>query len=116
MAVNANAISEGNSREDNQHPGTAANQSGSAVLNKQQNTDRVQFLFMACLFGVVMGVVFIVIQPLFGMDTLTSRHAGAYQQLGNWSSFAAITIAWAAHLVVSLFYGLLSGVAVLSTG
>jgi hypothetical protein len=70
---------------------------------------------MACLFGVVMGVVFIVVQPLFGMDTLTSRHAAAYQQLGGWSSAAAITIAWAAHLAVSVFYGLLSGIVILKT-
>lgn len=84
-------------------------------LNKQQNMFRVQLLFMACLLGAVMGVVFIVIQPLFGMDTLTSRHAASYQKLGNWSSLAAITIAWTAHLAVSVFYGFLSGIAVLST-
>ena len=84
-------------------------------LHKPQSTFRTQLLFMACLFGVVMGVVFIVVQPLFGMDTLTSRHAAAYQQLGGWSSAAAITIAWAAHLAVSVFYGLLSGIVILKT-
>jgi hypothetical protein len=77
--------------------------------------DRVKMLTLAGVLGVVMGVVFIAIQPLFGMDTLTSRHAAAYQQLGNWSSIAAIAIAWAAHLAVSVFYGLLSGIVVLST-
>lgn len=59
-----------------------------------------------------MGVVFIIIQPLFGMDTLTSRHAAAYQKLGAWSSISAISIAWAAHLAVSVFYGLLSGLVI----
>lgn len=87
----------------------------STLLNKPQNILRMHILFMACIFGVVMGVVFIIIQPFFGMDTLTSRHAASYQKLGNWSSIAAITIAWAAHLAVSVFYGLLSGFVVLST-
>jgi hypothetical protein len=85
------------------------------LLNKKQNMIRVQLLLMACLLGAVMGVIFIVIQPIFGMDTLTSRHAAAYQQLGNWSSIAAITIAWTAHLAVSVFYGFLSGIVILST-
>lgn len=62
-----------------------------------------------------MGVVFIVIQPLFGMDTLTSRHAAAYQKLGSWSSISAISIAWAAHLAVSVFYGLLSALVISTT-
>lgn len=59
-----------------------------------------------------MGVVFIVIQPLFGMEPLTSRHAASYQKLGGWSSASAIGIAWAAHMVVSVIYGLLSGLVV----
>lgn len=74
-----------------------------------------QILFMACLFGAVMGVVFIVVQPWFGMDTLTSRHAAAYQQLGGWSSVTAVIIAWTAHMAVSVFYGFLSGLVMLST-
>ena len=86
-----------------------------ASLNNSQYTLRAKLLFMACVLGAVMGVVFIIIQPLFGMDTLTSRHAALYQQLGNWSSIVAITMAWAAHMSVSVFYGLLSGIVVLST-
>ena len=74
-----------------------------------------QILFTACLFGAVMGVVFIAIQPLFGMDTLTSRHAAAYQQLGGWNSVGAVVIAWTAHMAVSVFYGLLSGFVIVST-
>ena len=90
-------------------------QSGTVSLSQPQNTRQAQFLLFACLLGALMGVVFIVIQPLFGMDTLTSRHAAAYQQLGNWGGVAAIIMAWSAHLAVSVFYGLLSGIAVLST-
>ena len=80
-----------------------------------KNIDRTKILLVACLLGVVMGIVFIFIQPLFGMDTLTSRHAAAYQKLGNWGGVAAISIAWSAHLAVSVFYGLLSGLVILST-
>lgn len=76
---------------------------------------RMQLLVMAAMLGIVAGVVFILIQPMFGMDTLTSRHAGSYQALGDWGRVAAIIIAWAAHLAVSVFYGLLCGVLVLST-
>ena len=82
---------------------------------KPWNTFPVQLLLIAALLGAVVGVVFIVVQPFFGMDTLTSRHAAAYQQLGHWGSISAITIAWAAHLAVSVFYGLLSGVVILRT-
>lgn len=85
------------------------------ISNKPQKTNRLKLLFIACLLGAVMGVVFIVIQPWFGMDTLTSRHAAAYQKLGNWSSIAAITIAWSAHMTVSVFYGLLCGLVLLKT-
>ncbi|MFA7553337.1 MAG: hypothetical protein WCY88_03725 [Spongiibacteraceae bacterium] len=85
------------------------------ILNKPENTLQAKMLFIACLFGAVMGVVFILIQPLFGMDTLTARHAASYQQLGNWSSIAATTIAWAVHFVVSIVYGLLSGLVLLNT-
>ena len=84
-------------------------------LNTTQNTTRVQLLLIACIIGAVMGVIFIIIQPFFGMDTLTSRHAAAYQQLGNWNNIAAVIIAWTAHLVVSIFYGFLSGIVILST-
>ena len=85
------------------------------TLNEHKSTFHTQLLLMAALFGVVMGIIFIVVQPWFGMDTLTSRHAAAYQQLGDWSSGPAITIAWAAHLVVSIFYGVLSGIVILKT-
>lgn len=76
---------------------------------------RMPLLVVAAMLGVVAGVVFILIQPMFGMDTLTSRHAGSYQTLGDWGRVTAIIIAWTAHLAVSVFYGLLCGVLLLST-
>lgn len=75
---------------------------------------RMRLLVMAAMLGVVSGVVFILIQPMFGMETLTSRHASSYQTLGGWGP-VAIIIAWTAHLAVSVFYGLLCGVLLLST-
>ena len=86
-----------------------------AFSNKPQNTSRLKLLFISCLLGAVMGVIFIIIQPLFGLDTLTSRHAAAYQKLGSWNNIAAISIAWAAHMAVSVFYGLLCGLIFLKT-
>ena len=68
-----------------------------------------KLVLIAGVFGAVMGVIFIMMQPLFGMDTLTSRHAAAYQQLGGLSAAPAIAIAWIAHSAVSIFYGLISG-------
>ncbi|WP_372882361.1 hypothetical protein [Psychromonas sp.] len=99
----------------NKADGITAAQAEIVSSTKPWNTYPAQLLSIACLLGALVGVVFIVIQPFFGMDTLTSRHAAAYQQLGNWSSIAAITIAWGAHLAVSVFYGLLSGVVILRT-
>ncbi len=77
-------------------------------------TSHVPLLFMACVLGAIVGVLFIIVQPLFGMDTLTSRHAAAYQQMGSWSAMPALIIAWAAHLAVSVFYGLISGIVIMN--
>jgi len=85
------------------------------TLREPKSTFHTQLLLMAALFGVLMGIIFIAVQPWFGMDTLTSRHAAAYQQLGHWSSVPALTIAWVAHLAVSIFYGVLSGIVILKT-
>ena len=43
------------------------------------NMQPIRFLLWAALIGFVVGVLFILVQPSFGMDTLTSRHAAAYQ-------------------------------------
>lgn len=69
----------------------------------------VHLLLLSCAVGAAVGVLFIVVQPLFGMDTLTSRHAAAYQNMGSWSATPALILAWLAHLLVSVFYGLISG-------
>nr|WP_067286388.1 hypothetical protein [Marinobacterium profundum] len=70
---------------------------------------------MSALLGALVGVLFIFVQPWFGMDTLTSRHAALYQQLGGWSAVPALVIAWLAHSAVSVFYGVLSGILILKT-
>ena len=84
-----------------------------AALDSENNIPQTRFLFIACLLGLIVGVLFILVQPLFGMDTLTSRHASLYQKLGNWSAIPALVIAWFAHLVVSVLYGLMSGIVVI---
>ena len=73
----------------------------------------VHLLLAACAVGAIVGIAFIIVQPWFGMSTLTSRHAAAYQELGNWSAAPAVIIAWMAHLAVSVFYGFISGLVIL---
>ena len=65
-------------------------------------------LMIAVSLGLVAGIAFILIQPLFGMATLTSRHAEAYVNLGSYSQTAALIISWLVHISVSIFYALLS--------
>lgn len=63
---------------------------------------------MAVSVGLIAGMAFILIQPMFGMATLTSRHAEAYVNLGPYSETAALFMSWVVHLSVSIFYALLS--------
>ncbi|AOW78717.1 hypothetical protein A3Q34_18870 [Colwellia sp. PAMC 20917] len=56
------------------------------------------------LIGIFSSIAFIVIQPLFGMLTLTSRHASAYINLGNYNETTAIVLSWIVHISVSVFY------------
>ncbi|QCB44599.1 hypothetical protein [Hydrogenophaga sp. PAMC20947] len=84
------------------------------VSMRGKEMDAVRLLFVAGLLGLVVGVLFILVQPFFGMDTLTSRHAAAYQQLGGWSATPALLMAWFAHLAVSLVYGLMCGLVVMA--
>lgn len=88
------------------------NTPNTSLLARLQDHPQAPFFLLSCLLGAVMGVVFIIFQPMFGMDTLTSRHAGAYQKLGGLGATLAIVIAWFAHTVVSVFYGVLSGIVV----
>lgn len=60
--------------------------------------------------GFIAGVIFILVQPLFGMETLTSRHAAAYINLGGYSEAASHALAWFVHSSVSIFYALLAAV------
>lgn len=85
------------------------------AVSSETNITQVQFLVMAALLGALVGVLFIFVQPWFGMDTLTSRHAALYQQLGGWNAIPALVIAWLAHSAVSVFYGVLSGILILKT-
>jgi hypothetical protein len=68
--------------------------------------DPTRLLFVAGLLGLVECILFILVQPFFGMDTLASRHAATYQQLGGWSATPALLMAWFAHLAVSVVCGL----------
>lgn len=62
------------------------------------------------LIGIFSSIAFIVIQPLFGMLTLTSRHASAYVNLGNYNETAAVALSWLVHVSVSIFYTFISSI------
>ena len=70
-------------------------------------------LLIGTIIGFIVGVLFIYVQPLFGMSPLTDRHAAAYVKLGNLSPSIAIFIAWIAHLLVSTAYGLVTAISLL---
>lgn len=65
-------------------------------------------LITAFVVGLIAGIAFILVQPLFGMATLTSRHAAAYVNYGAYSETAALILSWFVHIGVSIFYALLS--------
>lgn len=65
-------------------------------------------IISTCIVGLVASIAFILIQPVFGMSTLTSRHAMAYINLGGYSEIAALLLSWFVHISVSVFYALLS--------
>jgi hypothetical protein len=60
------------------------------------------------LIGLVSSIAFIMIQPLFGMLSLTSRHASAYINLGGYNETLALVLAWFLHISVSIFYTFIS--------
>jgi len=62
----------------------------------------------AIIVGILASIAFILIQPVFGMLTLTSRHAAAYIKLGEYSVTSALVLSWFVHISVSVFYALLS--------
>lgn len=65
-------------------------------------------ILTALIVGLIASVTFIFIQPLFGMLTLTSRHAAAYVKLGEYDASTALLLSWFVHMSVSVFYALLS--------
>lgn len=62
----------------------------------------------AIIVGVLASIAFIIIQPLFGMATLTSRHASAYVKFGEYQEGIAIVLAWCVHVGVSIAYAWIS--------
>jgi hypothetical protein len=62
------------------------------------------------LIGIFSSIAFIVIQPLFGMLTLTSRHASAYINVGNYNETTAIVLSWLVHSSVSVFYTFITSI------
>ncbi|MGX9415828.1 hypothetical protein ACWU4D_00625 [Vibrio sp. WJH972] len=60
------------------------------------------------IIGLVASIVFIMVQPLFGMSTLTSRHAAAYVEFGGYNQTNAFLLSWFVHISVSVFYAALS--------
>jgi hypothetical protein len=67
-------------------------------------------IITALIIGLIAGIAFILIQPLFGMATLTSRHADAYINMGAYSEIFALVLSWLVHISVSVIYALVSSV------
>ncbi|WP_298943401.1 hypothetical protein [uncultured Psychromonas sp.] len=66
-------------------------------------------IFIKAIFiGIVASIVFILIQPFFGLSTLTSRHAAAYVNLGGYNETVALILSWFVHVSVSTAYAILS--------
>jgi hypothetical protein len=68
----------------------------------------INTLITTFIIGILASIAFILIQPLFGMLTLTSRHAAAYTEIGNYSPMVAMTLSWLVHISVSVFYTFIS--------
>lgn len=67
-------------------------------------------IITAALIGLIASIIFILVQPIFGLSTLTSRHAFAYVTLGEYSELTALMIAWFVHISVSIAYAELSSI------
>ncbi len=68
------------------------------------SSNLLRHLFSITAIGVSAAVLFILVQPLFGMETITSRHSQAYISQGGYSDIAAITLSWGLHTLVSIVY------------
>ncbi|MDO7085800.1 hypothetical protein WNY51_04905 [Pseudocolwellia sp. AS88] len=67
-------------------------------------------LITAFIVGLIASIAFIIFQPLFGLATLTSRHAAAYVSFGGYSEIAALILSWFVHISVSIAYAVISTV------
>lgn len=66
-------------------------------------------IFIKAIFiGLIASIAFILIQPFFGLTTLTSRHAAAYVSLGGYHETIALILSWVVHISVSIAYAILS--------
>ncbi len=74
---------------------------------QKMHTKNLKTIFV---IGIIAAIAFILIQPFFGMLTLTSRHASAYVNIGNYSETAALILSWFVHISVSVFYAFISSV------
>ena len=70
-------------------------------------------ILIGAILGLIVGVLFIFVQPLFGMSPLTERHAQGYMKLSEMSYSAAINSAWFIHLFISVCYGIACSIALL---
>ncbi|RBP51093.1 hypothetical protein [Arenicella xantha] len=73
----------------------------------------ITLLISSVVIGLLVGVIFIFVQPLFGMSALTQRHAEGYMKLGSMSESTALVSAWFVHLFISACYGIASAIALL---
>ncbi|MEP2650823.1 MAG: hypothetical protein ABJH06_02425 [Paraglaciecola sp.] len=62
-------------------------------------------LIRTFLISLCASIAFILIQPLFEMTTLTSKHSAAYVNLGGYNEVAAVLLSWIVHVSVSFVYG-----------
>lgn len=67
-------------------------------------------LLTALAIGLIASIAFILIQPFFGMATLTSRHAAAYVNQGGYTEITALILSWLVHVSVSMAYAVASAI------
>jgi len=67
-------------------------------------------MLTAAFIGLISSIIFILVQPIFGMSTLTSRHAAAYISLGGYTEISALLLSWFVHISVSIAYAILSSI------
>ena len=56
--------------------------------------NKSKLIILTLIIGTIAGILFIILQPSFGMSTLTSRHAEHYFQIGHYSATPAVVMAW----------------------